>query len=258
MLAVAVVSAVSGLLYGYDTGIISGALLQIGKEFDTGHGMEQVDRRRHPAGRGHRRPDLQPALRALGSAQDDPADLRGLHRRQPVLLDRAHRGPARPGARAARLRRRRRHPDRADVRRRDGARRHPRPPRPLLPAGHRRRHRHRHPGRRERVGGLADLDRLGRRTRADHAAAPAPPSREPALAGQAGPAGRGGGGAQAGPPRGLRHLRGARGDRRGRAAQAGDQAQPPGLERAAPALGPPGTHRRLRHRGVHPAVAASR
>ena len=41
MLAVAVVSAVSGLLYGYDTGIISGALLQIGKEFDTGDGMEQ-------------------------------------------------------------------------------------------------------------------------------------------------------------------------------------------------------------------------
>ncbi len=41
MLAVAVVSAVSGLLYGYDTGIISGALLQISDEFDTGHGMEQ-------------------------------------------------------------------------------------------------------------------------------------------------------------------------------------------------------------------------
>ncbi|QWZ08023.1 sugar porter family MFS transporter [Nocardioides panacis] len=32
----------SGLLYGYDTGIISGALLQISKEFDTGNGMEQV------------------------------------------------------------------------------------------------------------------------------------------------------------------------------------------------------------------------
>jgi sugar porter (SP) family MFS transporter len=41
MLMVAVVSAVSGLLYGYDTGIISGALLQIGEEFDTGHAMEQ-------------------------------------------------------------------------------------------------------------------------------------------------------------------------------------------------------------------------
>ena len=42
MLTAALVSAVSGLLYGYDTGIISGALLQISDEFHTGSGMEQV------------------------------------------------------------------------------------------------------------------------------------------------------------------------------------------------------------------------
>jgi sugar porter (SP) family MFS transporter len=42
MLAAALVSAVAGLLYGYDTGIISGALLQISDEFDIGSGMEQV------------------------------------------------------------------------------------------------------------------------------------------------------------------------------------------------------------------------
>ena len=42
LLAAAVVSAISALLYGYDTGIISGALLQIRKDFSTGSGMEQV------------------------------------------------------------------------------------------------------------------------------------------------------------------------------------------------------------------------
>ena len=42
LLMAAVVSAVSALLYGYDTGIISGALLQIRKAFHTGSGMEQI------------------------------------------------------------------------------------------------------------------------------------------------------------------------------------------------------------------------
>jgi len=42
MLLAAVVSAISALLYGYDTGIISGALLQIKRDFTIGSGMEQV------------------------------------------------------------------------------------------------------------------------------------------------------------------------------------------------------------------------
>jgi MFS family permease len=42
MLMAAVVSAISGLLYGYDTGIISGGLLQISKEFHIGNDMKQV------------------------------------------------------------------------------------------------------------------------------------------------------------------------------------------------------------------------
>ncbi len=41
-LVVAVVSAVSGMLYGYDTGIISGALLQITKDFGIAEGWKQV------------------------------------------------------------------------------------------------------------------------------------------------------------------------------------------------------------------------
>jgi sugar porter (SP) family MFS transporter len=38
----ALVSAISALLYGYDTGIISGALLQISRDFPIGNGMKQV------------------------------------------------------------------------------------------------------------------------------------------------------------------------------------------------------------------------
>jgi sugar porter (SP) family MFS transporter len=42
IVVVALVSAISGLLYGYDTGIISGALLQITDEFGIGDGLQQV------------------------------------------------------------------------------------------------------------------------------------------------------------------------------------------------------------------------
>jgi sugar porter (SP) family MFS transporter len=42
VVVVALVSAISGLLYGYDTGIISGALLQITDEFGIGSGWKSV------------------------------------------------------------------------------------------------------------------------------------------------------------------------------------------------------------------------
>jgi sugar porter (SP) family MFS transporter len=42
LLMTAAVSALASFLYGYDTGIISGALLQIGKDFDIGTGWESV------------------------------------------------------------------------------------------------------------------------------------------------------------------------------------------------------------------------
>jgi sugar porter (SP) family MFS transporter len=42
IVVVALVSAISGLLYGYDTGIISGALLQITEDFEIGDTMKSV------------------------------------------------------------------------------------------------------------------------------------------------------------------------------------------------------------------------
>lgn len=42
IVVVALVSAISGLLYGYDTGIISGALLQITDDFGIGDGLKAV------------------------------------------------------------------------------------------------------------------------------------------------------------------------------------------------------------------------
>src|SRR3954467_6490097 len=42
LIMAAAVSAIASLLYGYDTGIISGALLQIGHEFHIGTGWESV------------------------------------------------------------------------------------------------------------------------------------------------------------------------------------------------------------------------
>ena len=42
LVATAVVSAIAGFLYGYDTGIISGAILQIRKDFGVGDGWQQA------------------------------------------------------------------------------------------------------------------------------------------------------------------------------------------------------------------------
>ena len=42
VVVVALVSAISGLLYGYDTGIISGALLQITDDFGIGDTLKSV------------------------------------------------------------------------------------------------------------------------------------------------------------------------------------------------------------------------
>ena len=42
LIMAATVSAIASLLYGYDTGIISGALLQIGHQFHIGTGWESV------------------------------------------------------------------------------------------------------------------------------------------------------------------------------------------------------------------------
>ena len=49
----AAVSAVAAVLYGYDTGIISGALLQIGRRVRHRQTRgSQIDRREHPVRRG--------------------------------------------------------------------------------------------------------------------------------------------------------------------------------------------------------------
>ena len=65
----AAVSAIAAVLYGYDTGIISGALLQIDGRVRHRQRLEAGHRREHPARRGHRRARVQPRSprRAAGS-----------------------------------------------------------------------------------------------------------------------------------------------------------------------------------------------
>lgn len=42
VIRVALVAALGGLLYGYDTGVISGTLIEIGRDFDIGSGVKEV------------------------------------------------------------------------------------------------------------------------------------------------------------------------------------------------------------------------
>ena len=151
MLLVAVVSAVSGGLYGYDTGIISGALLQIAPEFGLGDTAKSLVTASILLGA---------VIGALGcsvlSAADRPAPdpaahRRRVHRRGDRRGPRAQRGAAGDRPPRPRLRGRRRHPDRADVRRRARALGAARAAGALLPGGDRGRHRRRDARRRHRV-----------------------------------------------------------------------------------------------------------
>ena len=219
MLTAAVVSAVSGLLYGYDTGIISGALLQISDEFKIGSGTQSVIAASILAGAvvgalggsflserlGRKRTILVISLvfvvgTLACSVSPSPVTL---------VLSRLVLG----------LRGRRRHPDGADVRRRAGPGEPAGPARALLPAGHRGGHRRVHPRRGQRVGVLAGLGGRGRGPLAAHVPAHAAAAGEPALAGQARRPGRRPRGARHRPARRLRRLpRAARGSSTSRSA----------------------------------------
>ena len=180
----AAVSAISSLLYGYDTGIISGALLQIRKDFHTDSGVEQVIAGSILFGA------------ALGALVCSRLSERWGRRRTILLVagifvvgtlsccGGADRAAAVGGPHRARLRGRRRDPDRADVRRRAGPAQAPRPAGADLPGRHRRRDRHVDDPRGDRVALVARAGRSGRRAGAAAVPGHAPAAGEPALAGQ--------------------------------------------------------------------------
>ena len=249
----AAVSAVAAVLYGYDTGIISGALLQIDDDFDIGSTWKQLIAASILLGaiigalacsrlserRGRRGTILIIAVIFVVGAiccmlAPDKFTL-SLSR---ILL-----GFAVGGGDAGR----------PDVRRRARARAGARPPRAHLP------------GRASAsgivlstiVGATEALDwRIAIGIAADpggghvrpHAAAPG----EPALARQARQPRRGARGADAAPSRRRRHRRRGPGDHRHR--EGGARGVDQRLGRPAQALGPPGADRRLRHRGLHAAL----
>nr|WP_284288878.1 hypothetical protein [Angustibacter aerolatus] len=187
VLLAAVISAVSALLYGYDTGIVSGALLQIREDFDTGSGMEQVIAASILLGAVIGALVCSRLSEQARPAPHDPHRLGGVRGRCAGLRGRAVRRAAVGGPYRARLRGRRRHADRADVRRRAGPGAQPRAPRADVPGRHRRRHRRLDAGRCQPVAVVAGVDRPGRRAGAAHAAGVAAHAGEPALAGEGAP-----------------------------------------------------------------------
>ena len=204
---VALVSAVSGMLYGYDTGIISGALLQITKDFGIAEAWKQVIAASILLGavigaltcsylsekRGRKGTLVMLAVVFVVGA------LWCAFSPNPVLLSL---GTARP-----RLRGRRRDADRTHVRRRTGSAEVPGPARALLPDRHRRRHRDRDDRRGVGVDPVAVVDRRCRRARRDHARSAAAVAGEPAVAGQARRPRQGARGPGSGPPVRLRRRR---------------------------------------------------
>ena len=117
LIMAATVSAIASLLYGYDTGIISGALLQIGHQFHIGTGWESVIAASILLGAIIGALSWQPSLGGAG-AQTHPADhfahLRGGDAGVLTVADAA---AAFAVSDRSRVRRRRRDADRSDVRR---------------------------------------------------------------------------------------------------------------------------------------------
>ena len=69
LLGVALIAAIGGFLFGYDTGVIGGAMLFMQKDLGLKtHGQQQLAVGDPPARRDHRRAD-----RRLGGGQDQPA-----------------------------------------------------------------------------------------------------------------------------------------------------------------------------------------
>ena len=135
MVLTAAIAGLGGLLFGYDTGIIAGALLFIKKDFDLGSFAQGLVVAAVPIGAVGGAAIAGPGRRHLRAAADDPARRRRLHRRR-AGQRRGARGRG-PGHRPHRDRRR----DRPRLRRRPrlhlrgGAAGEPRPPGQLLPAG---------------------------------------------------------------------------------------------------------------------------